>query len=173
VWLRAVAATALLGAVALTRLGSRRRALLRLDPRAPLLGAVSGAGLYAVGWALTRLGAAASEAAVLYRWRDGHSAATLAATVVVAAVGEELFWRGLVTDRLVRRMPVATGVLVGSALYALAHVTAGSWLLVLAAFGAGVVWSALVVATGGLGASIVSHALFDLAAMVLFPVVSS
>ena len=65
---------------------------------------------------------------------------------------------------------VSLGVLLaGTAVYALAHVASGTWLLPLAALGAGLVWAFLFAWTRNLTAPIVSHVLFDVLVLLIAP----
>jgi membrane protease YdiL (CAAX protease family) len=75
--------------------------------------------------------------------------------------GEELFWRGFVGAQL--------GMVPSILLYAGAHVASGSILLVIAALIGGFVWGELYRRTGSLQAAVLSHLVFDLFLLVLFP----
>ena len=112
----------------------------------------------------------------------GFSPAARAGLVIVIAACEEVIFRGALAglpggredQRLhrVRRgdlapiIPLAAG-------YALATATLGSLLLMVCAFGCGVVWGALRVATRSLVAPIVAHVVWDLAVLVVWPLVGS
>ena len=103
-------------------------------------------GLYAAFAALPRL-----EAAVLL-------------PVIIA--GEELVWRGVVQEALIRRTTRRAAVLWCALIYGLATLPCGSLLLASTAFACGLVWSGLRVATGGVLAPIACHLLW--AVLVLF-----
>jgi len=81
-------------------------------------------------------------------------------------LGEEVVWRGLVQGALGRRYGVASAIPLTAGVYALADAPTGSPVLVLAALGCGLVWSALRAGTGGLLAPLLAHILWD--ALVLF-----
>lgn len=83
--------------------------------------------------------------------------------------GEEWFWRGFIVKRLLTRYTPMKAALFGTGLYAFAHVFAGSILLVLAALIAGFVWSYIYVKTRNLWIAIISHLVFDLFLLLLFP----
>jgi membrane protease YdiL (CAAX protease family) len=99
------------------------------------------------------------------------------AVLVIAAI-EELVWRGLVMRSLLRPLGPLRAWLLSSALYGLAHVGTVSLLahpvagpnplVVVAAFGGGLVWGHLYNRTGRLGPSLFAHALFTWA-IVDFP----
>ena len=105
-----------------------------------------------------------------------HHAASIAVFFVGAA--EEISWRGLVLDSLEGRLGPLRAAVVTSALWAFAHVptvyrlgdalSGYNPLLVLAAFGCGLVWSFLRFRTGRLAVAVLSHAIFSWA-VVEFP----
>jgi uncharacterized protein len=90
--------------------------------------------------------------------------------VFVIAPFEEVFWRGLVLDKLqqVLRPKVALGLAI--ALYCLVHVWALNPMLLVAAFVLGAHWSYLYHRFRSLVPGLVSHALWDVAMFVVFPV---
>jgi NADH dehydrogenase len=104
----------------------------------------------------------------LSSWKGGHSTPFLAATLVMIVAAEETLWRGVVARFAVERLGRALGVLAGAALYAAAHAATLNPLLLAAAFGCGLFWGILYVATDDLTAPIVSHLAWD--GMVLFVV---
>jgi membrane protease YdiL (CAAX protease family) len=104
--------------------------------------------------------------------------AEVAAAIGVSALAEELVWRGMVTQLLADRVGSRTAWIWAAALYALAYVPtawslrAGSSLdpvLVIAAFGAALVWGAMARSLGRLAPGILAHALFDWAIVMMFP----
>jgi membrane protease YdiL (CAAX protease family) len=141
-------------------LAAEGRAILRLfRPRVRGLafGLVAAAAAVVVPYAGFRLLGAqlAAPTHELYSWfpdRDLLHAFVICGVVVA----EEISWRGFVQSSLDNR------VLLSAFVYATAHVTSGSWLLVALAFTMGVLWSWLRKATGGLVAPLLSHLAFDL-----------
>jgi membrane protease YdiL (CAAX protease family) len=102
----------------------------------------------------------------------------VAAAVIVAALAEEIVWRGTVTQLVAERVGSRLAWIWAAGLYALAllptawALRAGYGLnpvLVLAAGGAGLVWGGMARAFGGLAPSILAHALFDWAVLMMFP----
>lgn len=102
----------------------------------------------------------------------------LTSALVVIVVAEELVWRGMVLDELTFRFGTRRGWVLAAALYALATVptvyslrdpVAGpNPLLVIAAFGCGLVWTFLAGRFGRLLPSIVSHLVFTYFSAVQF-----
>jgi membrane protease YdiL (CAAX protease family) len=174
-WVLIAAGTALLGLLAV---GLRRGWIRDRGPRQGdfAIGLGAAVVLYLAFWVLRRvLGAvwpaAVGQLAALYGLvfsAPWQLAALLAALVVAPA--EELFWRGLVLPGL-RQRGLGPAAAVGAAAFAYgaAHLFSGSVVLALGAFAAGVGWGALYLATGRLAPGIVSHALWDLAVLLLFP----
>lgn len=91
------------------------------------------------------------------------------ALVLVAAPGEELFWRGFIQKRLVRYFNPMVSILTASILYASVHIYSGSFLLVLAAFLSGLVWGYLYYLKKSMPLVIVSHIIFDLMIFLILP----
>ena len=101
------------------------------------------------------------------------------AGIAVAATMEEIVWRGWVKSLLERLVGRRWGWIAAACMYALAHVPT-LWalsdgeigknpLVLIAALGAGLVWSALARVFGDrLTPSIVSHGLFDWAVLMMF-----
>lgn len=89
--------------------------------------------------------------------------------VLIIIPGEEIFWRRYLQSKLVERFGMVIGVIVGASLYALAHMWTGNPMLVAAAATAGVAWGALYVWKNSLTLVIISHLVFDLWLLVIFP----
>jgi len=113
----------------------------------------------------------AHHARVLYGWQRGLPVAVLLPTLVVIVAAEEAVWRGIATRLSMQRLGRWRGVLAGAAIYALAHVATGNPLVVLAAAGAGLVWSWLYAATDDLVAPFVCHLAWDVAILFVAPLV--
>jgi membrane protease YdiL (CAAX protease family) len=111
------------------------------------------------------------------RWLRGH-ASLVTALVVTAAAAEELVWRGLVPSLLAERVGSRTAWAWAAVAYALAQLPtlvalrdpeAGlNPLLVLAALGLGLVWGGMARFSRRIAPSVLSHAAFDLAVILLF-----
>jgi len=88
-------------------------------------------------------------------------AETAARLVTIIGPAEELFWRGLVQEALMRRYGRWTGAAMAAVAYSAIHVTTGNFTLVGAAGVAGAHWCALYAAGAPIGALIVSHCAWD------------
>jgi membrane protease YdiL (CAAX protease family) len=105
----------------------------------------------------------------LYNWYAPSFFWQYLALVLVAAPGEELFWRGFIQKRLSKYLNPAVSILSASILYASVHIYSGSFLLVLAAFISGFVWGYLYFFKKSMPLVIVSHIIFDLLIFIILP----
>ncbi len=88
---------------------------------------------------------------------------------IVVIPGEELFWRGYVLKRIEKKLPRNLAIIISAVLYASAHIYAGAILLLIAAIIAGIMWGWLYLKTNNIWCCIISHLVFDLLLLVLFP----
>jgi membrane protease YdiL (CAAX protease family) len=129
----------------------------------PLLGALWG--LLASGWQPIRRLVNELERHVLPLFAR-CTPLELAAIAAAAGIGEELLFRGLVQELLMRAAGVPLGLLVASALFGLAHFVTGTYAVLAGAVG--LYLGALAVLSGGLWVPILVHALYDLVALVVW-----
>jgi len=83
--------------------------------------------------------------------------------------GEEIFWRGFILKRLLGRIKILPSILLSTLLYTSVNIYSGSSHLILASIVAGLVWSSLYIWKKSIPLLIVSHLVFDLFLLVLFP----
>lgn len=83
--------------------------------------------------------------------------------------GEEFFWRGYVRQKLMSRYTPLQSIFISAVLYAAVHLLSGNVLLGMAALVAGIFWGGILFRTQSMGAVILSHLIFDLLLLVLFP----
>lgn len=86
------------------------------------------------------------------------------------APAEEIFWRGFVQNRLMKMFNVRTGTIIAIGLYTFVHIWALNPMLLIAAFVLGLHWSIIYARFKTLTPGIISHAVWDVAIFVLFPV---
>ena len=98
----------------------------------------------------------------------GELAARLA---FIIGPAEELFWRGLVQARLMRRFGTLPGLGLGTAAYGSAHLVTGNLTLIGAATVAGAFWGALAALGVPPGALIVSHSAWDVFIFLIAPTI--
>lgn len=109
---------------------------------------------------------------LIYSMKDGESMWLLTALMLfVIGPAEEIFWRGYVQEKLSARYNQNIGFIVTTAIYALVHAGSMNFMLTMAALVAGFVWGALYrFFPQRFGAIIVSHALWDVAVFIWFPI---
>ncbi|ALC91174.1 CAAX protease [Bacillus sp. FJAT-18017] len=107
--------------------------------------------------------------AKLYNWFAPSKFWQYIALILIAAPGEELFWRGFVQKRLIRKMSPLASVLISSVMYASVNIYSNEFLLVLAALVSGIAWGLLYAWKRSMPLVIVSHLIFDLLLFVFMP----
>lgn len=97
----------------------------------------------------------------LYSLREGDRFATIVGPLTALGIAEELFFRGLVQDRL--------GLIGGVAIYTGVQLVVGKWALTLAALLGGAVWGLLFWWQGGIVAPVIAHVLWTGTLTLLWP----
>lgn len=109
---------------------------------------------------------------LIYGMKEGESPWLLSVLMLfLIGPAEEIFWRGYVQRSLSQRWNSDKGFLVTTALYALVHAGSCNFMLLMAALVAGVVWGGLYrFFPQRMAAIIVSHAVWDVAVFIWFPI---
>jgi len=153
---------------------------LKEDLRSALLrkvsiGIASAAVLYGV-FALGRIAAlhifpfAESGIGNVYALKAGVPALRIMVLIVVIiGPGEELFWRGFFQERAGATTSRAFGLALTGLLYTAVHLASGNLMLVLAAAVCGAFWGWIYLRFRSPVLNIVSHTVWDLAVLVIFP----
>lgn len=110
-----------------------------------------------------------NEISRLYKWFAPSLFWHYIALILVAAPGEELFWRGYIQKRLTSSLKPIWGIVIGAVLYGTVHIYSGSFLLILTAFFSGIVWGALYHWKKSMPLVIVSHIIFDMMIFIILP----
>ena len=164
-----------LGAYSLITEPALRRERVRLKDFVTGLG--SAAGLYAifqVGDRLARriMPAGDREIAGIYELRGAAPRAAIATALgLVIGPGEELFWRGLVQRRLMRRFGRLRGTLLASSIYGGVHLVSENLTLTGAAATAGLFWGAVYAREERVAPLIISHVAWDIWIFLIAPTV--
>jgi uncharacterized protein len=138
------------------------------------LGALSGILLYFVFWLgiqLFQILHIPFEKSLnkLYNWFAPSLFWQYIALIVVAAPGEELFWRGFVQRSLMKYFKPIGSIFVAALLYASVHIYSGSFLLIFAALISGFIWGLLYYWKKSMPLVIVSHLVFDIMIFIILP----
>jgi membrane protease YdiL (CAAX protease family) len=155
-----------LGLLALcTRPELRRERPTSGDVQTAVLSALGLYGVFQVGDRLARLvmPRGAEEIAAIYQLRRAAPRwliALLLATIIAPA--EELFWRGVLQESLVRRFGPVRGAVAASVCYGAVHLGSGNLTLTGAAATAGVFWGFQYALQRRLPALIISHIIWDI-----------
>ncbi|MFC1619631.1 lysostaphin resistance A-like protein [Candidatus Neomarinimicrobiota bacterium] len=175
-WAQMMLATGLLAGSAVYLNQEQYARLFRCRVMQAALGVLSAAVLYGIfylgywfGTAI--LDFASSQVANIYA-NKAQAPPALIATVLVVWIGpaEEIFWRGYIQKSFADRWGSYKGYILASLIYALVHIWAFNFMLVMAALVAGLFWGLLFVRTGSLWPGIISHALWDVAIFILWPI---
>ena len=108
---------------------------------------------------------------LIYGMKAGMSPWLLSALLLfVIGPAEELFWRGYVQRTLAARWSPDAAFLATAAVYALVHLPSMNFMLIMAALVCGIAWGGLYrLCPERLPAIVLSHALWDAAAFVWWP----
>ncbi|MCM1078319.1 MAG: CPBP family intramembrane metalloprotease [Bacteroidales bacterium] len=109
---------------------------------------------------------------MIYGMKDGYPS-WLLSVLLLCLIGpaEEIFWRGYVQHTLSEYWNPNAGFIFTTACYTLVHAGSLNFMLLMAAMVAGVVWGTLYrLFPDRLAALIISHALWDAAVFVWFPI---
>ena len=142
-----------------------------------LLGIVIAVVLWGVFWTGDKLSQilfnfARPQVDLIYGMKEGESALLLTFLMLfLIGPAEEIFWRGYVQKKLQQRWNPNAGFIVTTAIYALVHAGSCNFMLTMAALVAGFVWGLLYrFFPERFAAIILSHALWDVAVFIWFPI---
>ena len=175
-WVSMGASVALLMTLSFALDGAQLRQQLGFRVMDPVLGVASAGILYGAFFIGDRLSAvlfsfAPGQVGTIYDLASGHSKLAVAALLIlVMGPGEEIFWRGVVQNRLARRHGTVWGYVLATLIYAAVHLPSGNFMLVMAALVAGAFWGLMYARLGRLWPLIISHALWDVAAFLIWPI---
>ena len=150
---------------------------IKLDLDNILLGAGLAAVLWGVFWVGDRLSSlmfdfARPQVDMIYSMKDGSNPWVLTALMLlIIGPAEEIFWRGYLQKSFSKRWNPNIGFVVTTLMYSLVHISKFNFMLIMAAAVAGFVWGlSYRFYPEKLGAIILSHALWDCAVFIWFPI---
>lgn len=108
----------------------------------------------------------------IYGMKDGENPFVLSLLMLlIIGPAEEIFWRGYIQNRLSSRWNSNVGFILTTLIYGLVHLPKFNFMLIMAAMVAGFIWGlAYRFFPNRLGAIIISHALWDCAVFIWFPI---
>lgn len=166
-------------AIVLIALSWRKvRGLLHFHWTDILLGIAIAAMLWGVFWVGDKVSQwvfpsfARPQVDAIYSMKEGMNPVVISLLLLfVIGPAEELFWRAYVQRSLCQWMQPLLGAVVAVGIYAFVHVFSLNLMLILAAGVCGVIWGGLYYFfPQRLGALILSHALWDAAVFIWFPI---
>ena len=109
---------------------------------------------------------------LIYVMKAGESPLLLSVLLLfLIGPAEEIFWRGYVQERLSRRFSPNLGFLIATACYTLVHIASFNFMLIMASLVCGISWGGLYrLFPHRFSAIILSHALWDVAVFIWFPI---
>lgn len=150
---------------------------IRLDAMNIVLGVVLAALLWGIFWLGEYLSTlmfdfARPQVDMIYGMKEGENPWLLTALMLlIIGPAEEIFWRGYIQKNLSRRWNPDLGFIVTTLVYGLVHLSKFNFMLIMAAFVAGFVWGlAYRFFPEKFGAIVISHALWDCAVFIWFPI---
>ncbi len=150
---------------------------VRLDLSNILTGVALAAALWGVFWlgeffSTLLFDFARPQVDMIYGMKDGENPWVLTALMLlIIGPAEEIFWRGYLQKNFSRKWNPDKAFIVTTLMYSLVHISKFNFMLIMAAMVAGIVWGlAYRFFPEKLGAIIVSHALWDCAVFIWFPI---
>lgn len=150
---------------------------IRLDLSNILLGVVLAAVLWGVFWVGDKISSlmfdfARPQVDMIYGMKEGENPWVLTVLMLfIIGPAEEIFWRGYLQKSFSKKWNPNMGFIVTTLMYSLVHVSKFNFMLIMAAAVAGFVWGlAYRFYPEKFGAILLSHALWDCAVFIWFPI---
>lgn len=142
-----------------------------------LLGIALAAFMWGVFWlgeyfSTMIFGFARPQVDMIYGMKEGENPLILTALMLlIIGPAEEIFWRGYVQNTLSKRWNPNVGFIVTTLVYSLVHLPKMNFMLIMSAAVAGFIWGlAYRFFPERFGAILLSHALWDCAVFIWFPI---
>ena len=150
---------------------------VRFDLSNILLGIAIAVALWSVFWIGDKLSQlmfnfARPQVDIIYGMKDGESPLLLTLLMLfLIGPAEEIFWRGYIQKSFSQYWNPNVGMVVTTAIYSLVHAGSCNFMLTMAALVAGLAWGIMYrFFPEKFGAIIISHALWDVAVFIWFPI---
>lgn len=149
----------------------------KFDLQNVVIGVLLAVVLWGVFWVGDRLSSlmfdfARPQVDMIYGMKEGENPWVLTVLMLfIIGPAEEIFWRAYIQKNLSRRWNPNVGFILTTLVYSLVHISKFNFMLIMAAAVAGFVWGlAYRFFPEKLGAIIISHALWDCAVFIWFPI---
>lgn len=150
---------------------------VRFDLTDIILGVALAAFMWGVFWlgeyfSTMIFGFARPQVDMIYGMKEGENPWILTALMLlIIGPAEEIFWRGYIQNTLSRRWNPNVGFIVTTLVYSLVHLPKMNFMLIMSAAVAGFIWGlAYRFFPERFGAILLSHALWDCAVFIWFPI---
>ena len=150
---------------------------VRFDLSNILLGIVIAVALWSVFWIGDKLSQlmfnfARPQVDIIYGMKDGESPLLLTLLMLfLIGPAEEIFWRGYIQKSFSQYWNPNVGMIVTTVIYSIVHAGSCNFMLTMAALVAGLAWGIMYrFFPEKFGAIIISHALWDVAVFIWFPI---
>ena len=150
---------------------------VKLDWTNIALGVTLAAALWCVFWIGDKLSSlmfdfARPQVNLIYGMKEGENPWVLTfLMLLIIGPAEEIFWRGFIQKSFSEKWNPNLGFIVTTLIYSLVHLSKFNFMLIMAALVAGLAWGlAYRFFPEKLGAIIISHALWDCAVFIWFPI---
>ena len=170
-----------ISAVVLTTLsfaidGKEVRDSIRFSWKDLAIGVVSAAVLWGIFWVGNFVSTkifdfASGQIGSVYAMKDGENQ-TLIAILLLLLIGpaEEIFWHGFVQRNFSKKYGFLLTVGLTTLIYSVVHLPSLNFMLIMSAMVCGAFWGTLYYCNKNLLTTIVSHALWDCAVFIVFPI---
>ena len=150
---------------------------IKLDASNIILGIALAAALWGIFWVGDKLSSlmfdfARPQVNLIYGMKEGENPWVLTFLMLfIIGPAEEIFWRAYIQKNFSKRWNPNIGFIVTTLVYSLVHISKFNFMLIMAAMVAGIVWGlAYRFFPEKLGAIIISHAIWDCAVFIWFPI---
>ena len=150
---------------------------IKLDASNIILGIALAAALWGIFWVGDKLSSlmfdfARPQVNLIYGMKEGENPWVLTFLMLfIIGPAEEIFWRAYIQKNFSKRWNPNIGFIVTTLVYSLVHISKFNFMLIMAAMVAGIVWGlAYRFFPERLGAIIISHAIWDCAVFIWFPI---
>lgn len=150
---------------------------IRFDLSNIALGVLIAVALWGIFWVGDRLSSmmfdfARPQVNLIYGMKEGENPLVLTLLMLfIIGPAEEIFWRGYIQKNMSRRWNPNVGFIVTTLVYSLVHVSKFNFMLIMAAAVAGFFWGLIYrFFPEKFGAILLSHALWDCAVFIWFPI---